>query len=122
MVGALPVTKSVLVTNFGVIIVNVAQNSAADKAGLKPGDFVIQVNNEKIDEIIDIKPRRISFINALIERANVTAIPCPLLNIESQGIKNVNIDFKFKFHLGLYSPTKINPPSKTKVLVKNQGT
>ena len=62
------VTRSIsrylgLPEDSGVIIVNVAQNSAADKAGLKPGDFVIKVNNEKIDKPSDI--RRIILENDL---------------------------------------------------------
>ena len=63
------VTRSIsrylgLPEDSGVIIVNVAQNSAADKAvKLKPGDFVIKVNNEKIDKPSDI--RRIILENDL---------------------------------------------------------
>ncbi len=62
------VTRSIsrylgLPEDSGVIIVNVARNSAADKAGLKPGDFVIKVNNEKIDKPSDI--RRIILENDL---------------------------------------------------------
>ena len=39
----------------GVIIVNIAKNSSAEKAGLKIGDFIIKVNNENIDKPSDIR-------------------------------------------------------------------
>ena len=54
------VTRSIsrylnLPEDSGVIIVNIAKNSSAEKAGLKIGDFIIKVNNENIDKPSDIR-------------------------------------------------------------------
>ena len=54
------VTRSIsrylnLPEDSGVIIVNIAKNSPAEKAGLKLGDFIIRVNDESIDKPSDIR-------------------------------------------------------------------
>jgi len=39
----------------GVIVIEVAKNSAAEKAGLRAGDFISKVNNQNIDKPSDIR-------------------------------------------------------------------
>lgn len=54
----------------GVFVANVKENSAADKAGIKPGDVIIQVEDMDIKSVEDLKrafekykgPKRV-FIN-----------------------------------------------------------
>ncbi len=41
--------------NNGVVIVNVEPNSPADKAGLKPGDIILQINQEEIKGVDSFK-------------------------------------------------------------------
>jgi len=54
------VTRSIsrylgLPEDSGVVIVNVAKKSSAEKAGLEPGDFIIRVNNKNIEKPSDIR-------------------------------------------------------------------
>ncbi len=39
----------------GVMVIEVAKNSAAEKAGLEPGDFIIRVNSKHIEKPSDIR-------------------------------------------------------------------
>ena len=54
------VTRSIsrylgLPVESGVVIVNIAKKSSAEKAGLEPGDFIIKVNDKNIEKPSDIR-------------------------------------------------------------------
>ncbi len=47
--------KDVYKHKYGAVIVDVTKDSAADRAGLKRGDLIIEVNGEKVDDANELK-------------------------------------------------------------------